>query len=46
MRGDLRDAHLEGRPRILHECADREVVRLLLDPSNGTIVAVGREMRS
>ena len=44
MRGDLRDAHLEIRPPILDEHADREVIRLLLDPSNGTIVALGREM--
>jgi len=42
----LRDAHSEGRPQILDERADREVVRLLHDPSNGTTVAIGREMRS
>ena len=45
VRGDLRDAYLEERPRILDEHADREVVRLLLDPSNGTAAVVGREMR-
>jgi hypothetical protein len=27
------------------ECVVREVVRLLLDPCNGTTVALGREMR-
>ena len=43
VRGDLRDAHLEGRPRILHECIDHEVVRLLLDPSNNTAATVGRK---
>lgn len=46
VRGDLRDAHSEGRPRILDERADREVVRLLLDPSNGIAATEGREMRS
>ena len=46
MRGDLRDAHSKGRPRILHKRADHEVVRLLLDPSNRIAVVVGREMRS
>ena len=46
MRGDLRDAHSNVRPRILDECADREVVRLLLDPSNGTSATMGKEMRS
>ena len=43
MRGDLRDAHSNGRPQILDERANGEVVRLLLDPSNGTIAAMGRE---
>ena len=46
VRGNLRDAHSKGIPRILHERADREVVRLLLDPSNGTTVTMDREMRS
>lgn len=46
MRGHLRDAPSQGRPRILDERGDREVVRLLNAPSNGTAAAVGREMRS
>ena len=46
MTGHLRDAPSQGRPRILDERGDREVVRLLNAPSNGTVAAVGREMRS
>ena len=46
MRGDLRDAHLDGRPQILDEHANCEVVRLLLDPFDGITAVVGREMRS
>jgi transposase len=45
-RGDLRDRHSHGRPRILDECGDCEVVRMLNDPSNGTVAIVGRELRS
>jgi len=41
MRGDLRDAHSSGRPQILNEHANHEVVRLFLDPSNGTTAAAG-----
>jgi hypothetical protein len=44
MRGDLRDVCSNGRPRILDERANREVVRLLLDPSNGTTTTMGREI--
>ena len=44
MRGHLRDAHSQGRPQILDECDDREVVRLLNEPSNGIIAIVGREI--
>ena len=46
MRGHLRDVHSQGRPQILDECGDCEVVRLLNEPSNGTIPIVDREMRS
>ena len=46
MRGDLRDAHSNGRPQILDERVDCEVVRLLLDPSSGTAIAVGRKIQS
>jgi hypothetical protein len=41
MRGDSRDRHSYGRPRILDECRDCEVVKVLNDPSNGTPVVVG-----
>jgi hypothetical protein len=46
MRGDLRDAHSDGRPQILEEHVDHEVVRLIFDPSYDTAAIVGREMRS
>jgi hypothetical protein len=46
MRGHLRDALSQERPRILDERGDRMVVRLLNAPANGIAAAVGREMRS
>jgi transposase len=46
MRGHLRDTPSRGRPRILDERDDREVIRLLNAPSNGIAATVGREMRS
>jgi hypothetical protein len=45
-RGDLRNRHSHGRPRILDKHGDREVVRVLNDPSNGRATAVDRELRS
>ena len=44
MRGHLRHAHSQGRPQILDECGDHEVVRLLNEPSNGIAVVMDREM--
>ena len=49
MRSYLKDAHSQGRPQILDECGecgDRNVVRLLNEPSNGTATIVGRKMQS
>jgi hypothetical protein len=46
LRGDLGDRNSHGRPQILDECGDCEVVRVLNDPSNGTAATVGRELRS
>jgi transposase len=44
-RGDLRNRHSHGRPRILNERGDREVVRMLNDPFNGIAAAVDRELQ-
>ena len=46
VRGHLRDVHSQRRPQIIDERGDREVVRLLDEPSNGIAATVGREMRS
>ena len=43
VRGHLIDSDSQGRPQILDECGNHEVVRLLNEPSNGTVVVVGRE---
>ena len=45
MRGHLRGAHSQRRPQILDERGDREVKRLLNEPSNDIVATVGREMR-
>ena len=45
-RGNLRDRVSCGRPRILDERGDREIVRRLNDPSTSTAAAVGRQFRS
>ena len=44
-RGDLRNRHSHGRPRILNERGDHEVVRILNDPSNGIVAAMRRELQ-
>ena len=46
MIGHLRDAHSQERPLILNEHGDREVVRLLNEPSNDRAGVVGIEMQS
>ena len=42
----LRDAHSQERPLILNKHGDREVVRLLNEPSNDRVAIVGIEMQS
>jgi transposase len=46
VRGNLRDRHSHGRPQILDKRGNCEVVRVLKDPSNGTVATVDRKLRS
>ena len=42
----MRDKVSSGRPRILDERSDRDIVRRLNDPHTSTAAAVGRALRS
>jgi hypothetical protein len=43
MSSDLKDRHSHGRPQVLKERGDCEVIRVLNDSSNRTPVVVGKE---
>ncbi len=45
-RGSLRDRASLGKPRILDECGDLEIVRRLNDRCTSTAAAIGRGLRS
>jgi hypothetical protein len=45
-RRDIRKSRLHGKPWILDEYGNCEVIRMLNNPSNGTIATMDRKFRS